>query len=113
MFVVLTTVPIDPERRDEATDRIDALAETSRSEEGTERYWATTDLGDPNLVRFVELYEDADAVEAHHESDAYRAFVESLPDVVDGEIETLQFEADDPHEVAFTADDAVASLDSE
>ena len=111
VLVVHTTIPLDPARRDDAMDRIAALVESSRAEPGTVRYWAATDVTDPDLVRFVEQYEDAAAVEEHHATAAYRTFIETLPDLVDGDIETVQFETDTVHDVAFSAADAVASLE--
>lgn len=63
------------------------------------------------MVRFFEQYEDATAAEAHTESGQYRRFIEALPDFVDGEIETVQFETDEVDVVEFTAEAAVEALD--
>lgn len=111
MIVIHTTIPLDPTRRDEAMDRIAALVDHTRSEDGTVRYRATRDLSEPDTVRFFEQYEDAAAARAHTESEPYRRFVEALPDVVDGDIETLQFETATVDVVEFTADEAVAALE--
>lgn len=111
MIVVHTTIPLDPDCGDEVMNRIDDLVERSRREDGTVRYRAMRDLTDPNLIRFFEQYEDPEAAEAHTESDEYRRFNELLPEVVDGEIETLQFETADVHAVEFTASEAVEALD--
>jgi quinol monooxygenase YgiN len=106
MYVVLTRVPIDPERRDEALELFDELAEQSRSEPGVVAYHATVDVSDPNVVRFVERYEDAAAAEAHTETGHYERFVDQLPRFVDGEMETTQFAADGGvHTVSFGVDE--------
>ncbi|WP_390293145.1 putative quinol monooxygenase [Haloarchaeobius litoreus] len=92
MYVVLTSVPVDPERRTEALELMDELAEQSRAEPGTLAYHATADLSDPNVVRFVERYEDVEAAEAHIETEHYERFTDRLPEFVDGEMETTQFQ---------------------
>ncbi|MXR52900.1 antibiotic biosynthesis monooxygenase [Halovenus sp. WSH3] len=111
MYVVHTTIPLDPDCGDELVDRVDDLVERSRNEDGTVRYRAMRDLTEGNLLRFFEQYEDADAAEAHTNSEEYRRFNELLPEVVDGKIETLQFETDEVHAVEFTAADAVDALE--
>jgi len=111
VYVVHTTIPLDPDHADDVIDRIEDLVEQSRTEDGTVRYRATRDLSDPNLIRFFEQYEDADAAERHTESDEYRQFNEILPDVVSGPTETVQFETDDVHTVEFTASEAVDALE--
>lgn len=111
VIVVRTTVPVDPARRDEAMNYIDDLLAQSRSEPGTVRYEAVKALDDPNTIRFFEQYEDATAAEAHTESDPYRRFVAALPEFVDGEIETIQFETDAVSVSTFTAEEASASAE--
>ena len=111
MLIVHTTIPLDPTRREEAVDLVADLAEHSRTEDGTVRYRAMADITEPNVVRFFEQYEDAAAAEAHTESDQYRRFVEALPDLVDGDIETVQFETDNVDVVEFPATAAVEALD--
>lgn len=111
MLVVHTTLPIDPDRREKAMEHVAEMVEYSRQESGTVRYRAMEDVTDPNVVRFFEQYEDAAAAEAHTDSEQYRQFVEALPEFVDGEIETVQFEADAVDTVEFSATEAVAALD--
>ena len=106
MLLVHTTVPVDPDRREEALDLIRDLTERSRNEPGTVTYRATTDVMDPTLIRFFELYEDLDAAEAHSATDSYETFEATLPELVDGKIETTQIEFDGPPEtVRFGVDE--------
>lgn len=111
MIINHTTITFDPEQRDKAVERVRALVEHSKTESGTVRYRAMTDLDDPNVVRFFEQYEDAAAAETHTESEQYYRFVESLPDLVDGTIETIQIQSDSIEFAEFTAADAVDALD--
>lgn len=111
MIVNHTTIPFDPDQRDKAIERVQALLKHSKTENGTVRYRAMVDINDPLLVRFFEQYEDAAAAERHTESEAYRRFVESLPDLVDGPIETIQIQSDSITCAEFSATDAVEALD--
>lgn len=110
MFVVVTEIPLDPDSRQTALDVVRPLVAASEAEDGTVRYHATTSVTERNRLLFVEEYEDADAAAAHTESDAYRAFVETLPSVVDGDIETTQIRTAEHERVAFSAAEAVAAL---
>lgn len=111
MYVVRTTIPFDPERREAVREVVADLVEQSRSEPGTLRYAASEGLTDPHTLRFFEQYEGEAALERHTESDAYRRFNETLPDVAAGEIETVQFEVESVRSATFTAEEAVAALE--
>ncbi|NEU57710.1 putative quinol monooxygenase [Halorussus sp. MSC15.2] len=98
MIVVHASVPIDPDRREEALERVRDLAERTRAEDGVIDYAATTDLSDPNVVRFFEQYEDEAALDAHQRTDHYREWAEALPEFLDGGVEDLdvtQFAVDE------------------
>ena len=92
MIVLHAEVPIAPEHREDALETIRDLVEQSRAEEGMIDYRATTDVEEPNTVRFFEHYEDEAAMEAHLETDHYRSFAKSLPEWLAGEPEVLKFE---------------------
>lgn len=111
MIGVLTTIPVDQDCQETAMAYITDLVEQSKSEEGTVQYHAVEDITEPNLIRFFELYKDAEAAETHTKSEPYRQFTKALPEFVSGTIETLQFEMDDVSVAEFTATDAVEALD--
>jgi len=99
MIVLHATFPFDPDERDRALDLIDDLAAKSRQEEGMIDYRAATDVEDPNVVRFVERYEDEAAFEAHTQTDHFQEFEAALPDLLAGEPEVLRFEVESATEV--------------
>jgi len=100
MIVIHASMPLDPEKRDEALEQIGDLAETVREEEdGVIDYRATTDVNDPNVVRFFEQYEDEEAFAAHSETDHFQAFAASLPEWLAGEPEVLRFDVDEMSEL--------------
>lgn len=92
MLVVHATFPIDPDHDDEARERIETLAERSRSEDGIIEYQVATDLDDRNVFRFFEKYEDEAAFEAHAETDHFQEFAAALPDLLAGEPTVTQFD---------------------
>ncbi|MFC6988390.1 putative quinol monooxygenase [Haloplanus sp. GCM10025708] len=95
MIVLHASFPIDPERRDEALDLVDELVDKSQAEDGMIEYRATTDVQEPNVIRFFEQYEDAAAFEAHTQTAHFRKFEERLPDLLAGEPEVVRFDVDD------------------
>jgi quinol monooxygenase YgiN len=109
MIVIHSTVPFDPKQYEEARDLVRKLAAKSREEPGTVRYRAMADVDDEHTVRFFEQYEDEAAWRAHAESDHYQSFVDRLPDLVDGPMETINFvDVEDPHVHEFTAEEAAS-----
>jgi quinol monooxygenase YgiN len=92
-------IPIDPDKREEALDLIEDLVEQSQAEEGMIDYRATTDVNDPNVVRFFEQYEDENAFEAHTQTDHFQEFEAALPDLLAGEPEILRFDVESASEL--------------
>ncbi|WP_276270986.1 putative quinol monooxygenase [Haloarcula litorea] len=99
MIVLHASFPIDPDKREEALDLIEDLVEQSQAEEGMIDYRATTDVNDPNVVRFFEQYEDEAAFEAHTQTDHFQEFEAALPDLLDGEPEILRFDVESATEL--------------
>ena len=90
---------------------VEALVEQSRRAEATVRYRASRAVGEPNVVRFFEQYEDEAAARDHRESEAYRRFNERLLELVEGESETVQAAiGDDPGTHRFSAEEAAESV---
>ncbi|MFC5366944.1 putative quinol monooxygenase [Salinirubrum litoreum] len=105
MIVVHTSIPIDPDRYDDALAIVADLAERSRQEPGVVTYHATTDVTDEHTVRFFEQYEDRSAWEAHADSDHLQQFEARLPELVAGEMETVSVTGGDRRAYTFTTDD--------
>ncbi|MFT4931102.1 MAG: quinol monooxygenase YgiN [Natronomonas sp.] len=99
MIVLHASFPIDPDKREEALDLIEDLVEQSQAEDGMIDYRATTDVNDPNVVRFFEQYEDEDAFEAHTQTDHFQEFEAALPDLLAGEPEILRFDVESATEL--------------
>jgi len=89
MIVVHAALQIDPDRREAALDAVEELVGQTREEAGVIEYVATTEVANPNVVRFVEQYEDEAALEAHNESEHYREFEAQLPELLDSDQDLL------------------------
>lgn len=89
MIVVHAALQIEPDRREEALDVAEDLVEQTREEAGVIDYVAATEVANPNVIRFVEQYEDESALEAHQESEHYREFEAQLPASLDDGLDLL------------------------
>ncbi|WP_225336310.1 putative quinol monooxygenase [Halomicrobium urmianum] len=99
MIVLHAAFPIDPDKREEALELAEDLVEKSNQEPGMIEYRATTDIGDENVIRFFEQYEDAEAFESHTQTAHFENFEEQLPDLLAGEPEVRQFEVGEATEL--------------
>jgi quinol monooxygenase YgiN len=99
MIVIHAEFPIDPAHRDEAIEQATELAIESRAEDGVTAYRVTTDVEEPNTLRFFERYEDGAAFAAHAETDHFAEFEAALPELLAGEPTVTQFDVDSASEV--------------
>jgi quinol monooxygenase YgiN len=94
MIVIHATFPVEPDEREQALDLAADLAEQSRTEDGCVDYRVTTDVEDPNRLRFFEQYEDEAAFGAHAQSEHFLSFVGDLPDFLAGDPAITRFDVD-------------------
>ncbi|WP_226040983.1 putative quinol monooxygenase [Natrinema sp. DC36] len=99
MIVIHASFPIDPDRRDDALELIEELVTESQREDGMIDYRATTDVSDPNVVRFFERYEDEAALGAHTQSDHFQEFSSALPELLAGEPTVTRFDVESAEEL--------------
>jgi quinol monooxygenase YgiN len=99
MLIIHATMQLDPDRRDEALDVVADLAASSRAEPGVIDYAVTEDVESPGTLRFVERYEDRDALAAHQETDHYRAFDARREELLDGAADGTLFDVADATEL--------------
>jgi quinol monooxygenase YgiN len=92
VIVLYATIPLESEHREDALEMVRDLVVASRAEDGVLDYRATTDVEDPDTLRFVEQYEDEAALQAHLETDHYERFERALPEWLAGRPDVVQFE---------------------
>ncbi|WP_336136424.1 putative quinol monooxygenase [Natronomonas amylolytica] len=99
MIVLHASFPVKPDKLDEALELADELVTESNKEPGMLDYRATTDIQDDHMIRFFEQYEDAEALEAHNETEHFQTFEEKLPELLAGEPEVVKFDVSDATEL--------------
>lgn len=99
MIVLHASIPIKPDKRDEAIELAETLVERSNHENGIIDYQAATAVQNKNMLRFFEQYEDEAAVEAHTQTDHYQEFEAALPELLAGEPELFQFDVNSVSEL--------------
>ena len=99
MIVMHATLPVDPDDREDALELARELAEASREEPGVVDYRVATDVEDPNTVRVFEQYEDADAVDAHMDSDHFQSFQGEIAAHLAGEPTLYRFDVESKTQV--------------
>jgi quinol monooxygenase YgiN len=79
-------------KRDEALATLGKLVAATEGEPGTVQYLMHTEVENPDVVWFYELYEDQAAFEAHSGSAAMAEVVGSLGGLLDGPAEMHQLD---------------------
>ncbi|MGY1840166.1 MULTISPECIES: putative quinol monooxygenase [unclassified Modestobacter] len=79
MLVVHSSASAAPGRRDELVAAARAMAAQTRLDQGCLSYSFAADLDDANLVRGVEVWADAAALEAHMTHGHTRDFLAAVP----------------------------------
>ncbi len=99
MLIIHATMQLDSDRRDEALDVIADLAAASRKEPGIIDYNIAEDIESRGTLRFVERYEDRDALAAHQETDHYQAFDGRRDELLEGDADVTLFDVADATEL--------------
>ena len=91
MIIVHGSIPIRPERRDQALALAKQMAAASRSEKGCMSYEFYVGLADPDTLMLFQEWESMEALMGHFETDHMDVFLQQLPDLVSGEIITRRY----------------------
>lgn len=87
---LLAKLPIKPDAKETFLEAFGAMITAVEAEEGTEIYILNWGQGDDENTAFIfELYTDADAMTVHSSSDAMKALMGSLGDVMAGAPELI------------------------
>lgn len=95
MLVLHARMELEPDRREEARSVVADLAADSRGEPGVIDYRVGEDVEATGELHFLERYDDHDALEAHQETDHYRAFDERRDELVVGPADVTIYEIED------------------
>ncbi|MEM7000000.1 MAG: putative quinol monooxygenase [Pseudomonadota bacterium] len=91
MIIVHGTIPIKPERREQALGLAKEMAEHTRAEVGCVSYEFFVGLSDPNTLMLFQEWESMECLMDHFQTPHMETFLEALPEVVAGEITTRRY----------------------
>ena len=91
MIIVHGSIPIRPERRDQALALAKQMAAASRNEKGCMSYEFYVGLADPDTLMLFQEWESMEALMGHFDTDHMDVFLQQLPDLVSGEIVTRRY----------------------
>lgn len=92
MIIVKGAIPVMADRRDEALELISHLARRSRTERGCLDYDVCVRLDQPNTVVLFQQWRDIDALERHFASGHVEEFIDTITDLIEGDVESIRFE---------------------
>lgn len=103
MIIVKGAIPVRQEDREEAVALIRELAETSRGERGCLAYEVYLSVDDPETVVLWQQWSSIEALETHFASEHVDAFLDLIPDYIDGQVTSARFDVqaevlDEPEE---------------
>lgn len=103
MIIVKGSIPVRQEDRDEAVALIRELAEASRCEQGCVAYEVYLSVDEPETVVLWQQWSSLDALESHFASEHVDAFLDLIPDYIDGQVTSARFDvreevSDEPEE---------------
>jgi quinol monooxygenase YgiN len=91
MIIVHGLIPILPERRSEALKLIRWMERETQAEAGCLTYRFFVGLNVPNTLMLFQEWDSAEALEAHFETAHMASFLEALPTIVAGDIQTRRY----------------------
>lgn len=92
MIIVKGAIPVKSEDREEAVALIRELAEASRCEQGCLAYEVYMSLEEPETVVLWQQWASLEALETHFSSDHVDAFLDLIPDYIDGQVTSARFD---------------------
>lgn len=93
MIIIQARIPVQADRRNLAYERIHDFVNAARGESGCLHCEALISLENPDLVVLHQTWSDEDALRRHAEGSPLDAFLEALPQFVDGQVSTIRYEA--------------------
>lgn len=91
MIIVHGTIPIRPDRREQALKLARGMTDATRTEPGCLSYDFYIGLSDPNTLMLFQEWESMEALMRHFQTPHMEEFLRALPEVVSGEITTRRY----------------------
>ena len=92
MIIVKGSIPVKTAHREEALTLLQTLAGQSRQEQGCLAYEVYIDAASPQTLVIWQQWSGIPALEEHFASSHVDAFLDAIPDLIDGEVTSARFE---------------------
>lgn len=92
MIIVKGSIPVKAAHRDEALRLLQQLASQSRQESGCVAYEIYVDAAAPETFVLWQQWTGLHALEDHFASEHVDAFLEAIPDLIDGDVTSARFD---------------------
>ena len=92
MIIVKGSIPVRADQQQDAVDLVQALAQASREEVGCLSYEVFLQADAPEVIVIWQQWATVEALEDHFASAHVDAFLEAIPDLIDGEVTSARFE---------------------
>ena len=94
MIIIQARIPVHSDKRNVAYQRIHEFVDRTRTENGCLHCEALISLENPDIIVIHQEWRAPDNLNEHASGPHLDAFLEALPDFVDGEVSTVRYEAD-------------------
>jgi len=91
MIVIAGTIPIKPERREEAKQLALQMAAATHTEAGCLTYQFYADLVDPNTFFIFEEWESEEALQRHFQTEHMKTFQQQAPKLLAGKVNAKKY----------------------
>tara|TARA_R100001039_G_scaffold38473_2_gene40112 strand:+ start:483 stop:875 length:393 start_codon:yes stop_codon:yes gene_type:complete len=92
MIIVKGSFPVKQDQQPEALELVQALAKSSRGEHGCLAYEVYLQADEPRVIVVWQQWTDLDALEIHFGSEHVDAFLDAIPDMIDGDVTSARFD---------------------
>jgi len=86
LIILAVTLPIKPDRHDEAVKVALQMTAETHKEPGVIRYTFHSPLDDPNTFFVYEEWKDQDALDYHNNSEHMKVFQAAIGDLINGDV---------------------------
>lgn len=91
MIIVKGILPVKADQQQAAVELVERLVEASLLEPGCLSYEVYQKLHQPDTLVIWQQWSDINALEGHFATDHVDEFLEAIPDLIDGEVESFRF----------------------
>ena len=91
MIIVHGSIPIKPDRREQALELARSMTEATQKERGCLSYDFYIGLRDPNTLMLFQEWESMEVLMEHYQSTHMAEFLKELPKVINGKVKTRRY----------------------